>query len=93
MCWRLENPTQTSHPCRDAAAIHQRFSVQRRDIILEVEVFADLKHDSIVNSTLEFDLIRLVVVLVRAMPSVFDAVFDGFAEDSVSCVMGLVLLR
>jgi hypothetical protein len=78
MCWRLENPTQTSHPCRDAAAIHQRFSVQRRDVVLEVEVFADLLHDRIVNSALDLDLIWIFVVLVGSVPSVFDAVLDGF---------------
>jgi hypothetical protein len=78
MCWRLENPAQTSHPCRDAAAIHQRFSVQRRDIILEVEVLADLLHDCIVNSALDLDLIGVFVVLVGSVPSVFDAVLDGF---------------
>jgi hypothetical protein len=78
MCWRLENPTQTSHPCRDAAAIHQRFSVQRRDIVLEVEVFADLLHDRIMDRALDVDLLRLVGVFVGAVPAVFDAVLDGF---------------
>jgi len=94
---RLENPAQTSHPCRDAAAIHQRFSVQRRDIVLEVEVFGDLLHDRIVNSALDLDLIRIFVVLVGSVPAVFDAVLDGFAEDSICfrfhVFMGLGLLR
>jgi hypothetical protein len=97
MCWRLENPTQTSHPCLEAAAIHQRFLVQGWDIVLEVEVLADLLHDRIVNSALDLDLIGIFVVLVGAVPSVFDAVLDGFAEDSVCfrfhVFMGLVLLR
>jgi hypothetical protein len=78
MCWRLENPTQTSHPCLEAAAIHQRFSVQSRDIVLEVEVLADLLHHCIVNSALDLDLIGIFVVLVGSVPSVFDAVLDGF---------------
>ena len=69
-------------------------SVQRRDIILEVEVFADFLHDRIMDRALDVDLLRLVGVLVGAVPAVFDAVLDGFAEDSVCfrfhVFMGLV---
>ena len=71
--------------------------VQGWDIVLEVEVLADLLHDCIVNSALDLDLIGVFVVLVGSVPSVFDAVLDGFAEDSVCfrfhVFMGLVLLR
>jgi len=71
--------------------------VQRRNVVLEVEVLADLLHDRIVNSALDLDLIWIFVVLVGSVPAVFDAVFDGFAEDSVCfrfhVFMGLVLLR
>jgi hypothetical protein len=52
--------------------------VQGWDIVLEVEVFGDLLHDRIVNSALDLDLIRIFVVLVGSVPSVFDAVLDGF---------------
>jgi hypothetical protein len=52
--------------------------VQRRDVVLEVEVLADLLHDRIVNSALDLDLIWIFVVLVGSVPSVFDAVLDGF---------------
>ena len=71
--------------------------VQGWDIVLKVEVLADLLHDRIVNSALDLDLIWIFVVLVGAVPSVFDAVLDGFAEDSVCfrfhVFMGLVFLR
>jgi hypothetical protein len=70
--------------------------VQGWDIVLEVEVLADLLHDRIVNSALDLDLIWIFVVLVGSVPSVFDAVLDGFAEDSVCfrfhVFMGLVCL-
>jgi hypothetical protein len=52
-------------------------SVQGWDIVLEVEVFGDLEHDRVVKRAFDFNLVGFVVVLVGAVPAVFDAVFDG----------------
>ena len=71
--------------------------MQRRDVVLEVEVFADFLHDRIMDRALDVDLLRFVGVLVGSVPSVFDAVLDGLTEDSVCfrfhVFIGLVWVR